>query len=94
MSSVSGKAIDTKILRRIYKYLQPYRKYFYISVTLTILLAIIAPVRPYLVQYCLDHYILNNDASGLLYASSICSAAYSVSLRISITISSFGLNSC
>lgn len=67
MSSVSGKAIDTKILRRIYQYLQPYRKYFYISVTLTILLAIIAPVRPYLVQYCLDHYILNNDASGLLY---------------------------
>lgn len=65
MSSVSGKAIDTKILRRIYKYLQPYKKVFYISVGLTILLAIIAPVRPYLVQYTIDHFILKDDASGL-----------------------------
>lgn len=66
MSSVSGKAIDTKILRRIYKYLQPYLKVFYISVALTILLAILAPVRPYLVQFTIDRYILNEDASGLL----------------------------
>lgn len=65
MSSVSGKAIDTKILRRIYQYLQPYRKVFYLSVMLTILLAIVAPVRPYLVQYTIDHYILKDDANGL-----------------------------
>jgi len=65
MSSVSGKAIDTKILRRIYQYLQPYLKVFYISVALTILLAIVAPVRPYLVQYTIDHYILKDDANGL-----------------------------
>ena len=66
MSSVSGKAIDTKILRRIYQYLQPYRKVFYLSVMLTILLAIVAPVRPYLVQYTIDHFILKDDANGLL----------------------------
>ena len=65
MSSVSGKAIDTKILRRIYQYLQPYKKVFYLSVMLTILLAIVAPVRPYLVQYTIDHYILKDDANGL-----------------------------
>jgi ATP-binding cassette, subfamily B, multidrug efflux pump len=66
MSSVSGKAIDTKILRRIYKYLAPYKKIFYTSVFLTIFLAAIAPVRPYMVQYTIDHYILNQDADGLL----------------------------
>lgn len=65
MSSVSGKAIDTKILRRIYQYLQPYKKVFYLSVLLTILLAIVAPVRPYLVQYTIDNYILKDDANGL-----------------------------
>lgn len=65
MSSVSGKAIDTKILRRIYKYLAPYKKVFYTSVFLTILLAIIAPIRPYMVQYTIDHYILNQDSQGL-----------------------------
>lgn len=67
MSSVSGKAIDSKILRRIYKYLSPYKKIFYTSVFLTILLAIIAPVRPYMVQYTIDHYILEQDAMGLFY---------------------------
>lgn len=65
MSSVSGKAIDTKILRRIYKYLAPYKKVFFTSVFLTILLAIIAPVRPYMVQYTIDHYILQQDSQGL-----------------------------
>jgi len=65
MSSVSGKAIDTKILRRIYQYLQPYRKVFYLSVMLTVLLAIVAPIRPYLVQHTIDHYILKDDANGL-----------------------------
>jgi ATP-binding cassette subfamily B protein len=67
MSSVSGKAIDSKILRRIYKYLAPYKKVFFTSVFLTILLAIIAPVRPYMVQYTIDHYILEQDQQGLLY---------------------------
>lgn len=67
MSSVSGKAIDSKILRRIYKYLAPYKKVFYTSVFLTILLAIIAPIRPYMVQYTIDHYILEQDQQGLLY---------------------------
>lgn len=67
MSSVSGKAIDSRLLRRIYKYLTPYKKVFFISVLLTILLAIIAPVRPYMVQYTIDHYILEQDQQGLLY---------------------------
>jgi ATP-binding cassette subfamily B multidrug efflux pump len=66
MSSVSGKAIDTKILRRIYKYIAPYKKVFYTSVFLTIFLAAIAPVRPYMVQYTIDNYILTQDAQGLL----------------------------
>lgn len=66
MSSVSGKAIDTKILSRVYKYLIPYKKIFYLSVLLTILIAIVAPVRPYLVQYTIDNYILKDHSSGLL----------------------------
>ena len=66
MSSVSGKAIDTKILSRVYKYLIPYKKIFYLSVLLTILIAILAPIRPYLVQYTIDNYILKDHSSGLL----------------------------
>lgn len=66
MSKVSGNAIDISILKRIYRYLKPYQKQFYIAIFLTILLAIIAPVRPYLVQYTIDEFVLKNDATGLL----------------------------
>lgn len=66
MSKVSGNAIDVSILRRIYRYLKPYQKQFYIAIFLTILLALIAPVRPYLVQYTIDEFILKNNANGLL----------------------------
>ncbi len=66
MSKVSGNAIDVSILRRIYRYLRPYQKQFYIAILLTILLALIAPVRPYLVQYTIDEFILKNNSNGLL----------------------------
>jgi ATP-binding cassette subfamily B protein len=66
MSKVSGNAIDISILKRIYRYLKPYQKQFYIAIFLTVLLAIIAPVRPYLVQYTIDEFVLKNDATGLL----------------------------
>ncbi len=67
MSKISGKAFDSGILRRIYKYLAPYKKTFYLSVLLTIVLATLAPLRPYMVQYTIDHFILEQDAQGLLY---------------------------
>lgn len=73
--SVTGKAIDTGILRRIYKYLGPYKKVFYISVVLTILLALIAPVRPYLVQYTIDHDIAEGNTRGLINMTLIMFAA-------------------
>jgi ATP-binding cassette, subfamily B, multidrug efflux pump len=34
---------------------------------LTILLAIIAPLRPYLIQYTIDEHVLNSDSKGLLF---------------------------
>ncbi len=67
MSKVTGKALDVDVLRRIYRFLQPYKKQFYIAILLTILLALLAPVRPYLVQYTIDHHILNNDSLGLMW---------------------------
>ncbi len=64
---VSGNAIDTKILKRVFQYINPYKKVFYTAVLLTIALAIIAPVRPYLVQYTIDHFVLESNESGLLW---------------------------
>ncbi len=66
MSSVSGKAFDFKIFNRILSYTRPYSKVFYSTLSLTILLAFLAPLRPWLVQYTLDNYILKPHPDLLL----------------------------
>jgi ATP-binding cassette subfamily B multidrug efflux pump len=54
------KIFDLGLMRRLLRYARPYRRLFYISVALAILLAAIAPVRPYLIQVTVDRYIANN----------------------------------
>jgi len=66
MSSISGKAFDFPILKRIYSYTLPYKKAFYFSVCLTLLLTLLSPLRPILVQYTIDNYVVNPDYEGLL----------------------------
>lgn len=69
MAKVSGNAIDISLLSRMFQYVYPYKRVFVWSVILTILLAILAPLRPWLIQYTLDRYILWNDSKGLLEMS-------------------------
>lgn len=64
--SVTGEAINTNLLKRVFAYINPYKKVFYSALILTILLAIIAPVRPYLIQYTIDHSITDGNVSGLI----------------------------
>ena len=45
------------MLRRVFRYASPYKKKFYLSVTLAVLLAALTPVRPLLVQLTVDEYI-------------------------------------
>ena len=65
-TNVTGKAIDFPILKRIYAFTKPYKREFWISVVLTLVLAGVSPVRPILVQYTVDHFILHPDKEGLL----------------------------
>src|SRR5438105_2584958 len=66
MASVSGKAYDFPILKRIFVFIKPYKKSFWLSVFLTIVVAFLSPLRPWLVQFTLDRYISKGDESGLL----------------------------
>lgn len=60
MSSASGKSFfDFALLRRVFQYAAPYKKKFYLSVALAILLAIFTPVRPLLIQLTVNKYIAN-----------------------------------
>ena len=64
--SVSGKAFDQGLFRRIFEFTKPYKKIFWIGVALTIGLALLSPLRPILTQYTLDNYVANDDEGALL----------------------------
>lgn len=66
MSDVSGKAWDTALFKRVIKYVRPYNKIFYFTALLVVLLAILAPVRPYLVKLIIDDKLAIADAEGVL----------------------------
>ena len=66
MSKITGDVININLLKRIFQYVKPYRHIFIYSVILTILLAVVAPVRPFLIKYTLDNHILKGDYRGLL----------------------------
>jgi len=66
MSKITGDALNVGLLKRVFQYVKPYRTIFIWSVILTILLAVVAPVRPFLIKYTLDHYILQGQYNGLL----------------------------
>jgi len=66
MSKITGDVINVGLLKRVFQYVKPYQRIFIISVILTILLAVLAPLRPILIGYTLDHHIVTGDYSGLL----------------------------
>lgn len=57
--------MDTDLLRRVMQYLKPYRLIFIVAVILTLLMAVISPAMPLLVEHTLDKYILANKIEGL-----------------------------
>ncbi len=53
----SKKFFDFDLLRRVVSYAAPYKKKFYLSIVLAIVLAVFTPVRPILIQVTVDKYI-------------------------------------
>ncbi|HCN83254.1 MAG TPA: antibiotic ABC transporter ATP-binding protein, partial [Sphingobacteriaceae bacterium] len=66
MAKVSGKAVDVNLLKRIFRYVKPYRSAFIWAMILTVSIAIVAPLRPLLIEYTVDKYVVENDHPGLL----------------------------
>ncbi|MCE2741727.1 MAG: ABC transporter ATP-binding protein/permease [Sphingobacteriales bacterium] len=55
-----------ELLFNIFSLALPYRGKFFTAVFLTISIAILGPLRPYLIQHTLDTYVTKNDSVGLL----------------------------
>lgn len=60
---------DFSLLKRLMRYAGPYKKQFYSSAFLAILLSFLGPLRPYLVEVTVDRYVFLSDFNGLVMIS-------------------------
>jgi len=66
---ILGKAYDASLMRRLLKYLRPYRWYVVLGIALSILVSSLEAVRPYFTKIAVDDNIAQGDAHGLLRTS-------------------------
>jgi len=63
--TAAGKAVDTYLIRRLYFFLAPYKWFLLLALALTLAVAFLGPLRPYLTQVAVDDYIAQGDVVGL-----------------------------
>ncbi len=66
-----GSLFDFTLLKKILRLAKPFKRQFMIATVLAVFLAVLAPVRPWLIQITVDEHILNFHYSGLLWMSII-----------------------
>jgi ATP-binding cassette subfamily B multidrug efflux pump len=54
----TGEILDYKLLKRVLQFAEPYRFRMWLTAIFAILLAFLAPLRPLLINYALDSYVL------------------------------------
>lgn len=60
------KLLDLGALRKVFAYALPYRNKVYLSIFLSIILAILSPLRPFLIQYTVNHFIKDKNLQWLI----------------------------
>jgi ATP-binding cassette subfamily B multidrug efflux pump len=63
--SVSGSAFDLGLFLRIMKYVKPYKAMFVFTAFMVVLSAVLAPLRPWLIQYTLDNTVMTPNLESL-----------------------------
>lgn len=63
------KIFNFSLLRRIFSFAAPYKKTLLFTLVMSVVLAVLAPVRPYLMQISVDQYIRHYLWEGLVYIS-------------------------
>lgn len=56
-----------RLLRRIFSFAGPYKGSFFFTIFLSVFLAVVSPLRPYLIQQSVDVYINNRLLDGLIW---------------------------
>jgi len=63
---ILGKAYDARLMRRLLKYLKPYRRHVALGVLLAVVVSATEAVRPYFTKIAVDQDIARGDKDGLL----------------------------
>lgn len=63
---ILGKAYDSQLMRRLLKYVKPYKKYIIAAILLNVIVSALGPLRPLLTKIAFDENIKNKDFNGLL----------------------------
>ncbi|MFT4093167.1 MAG: ABC transporter ATP-binding protein [Niabella sp.] len=71
MSQEKKLFFDISKLKRIFQYAAPYKARFYWSIILAVVLAVITPVRPLLIQLTVDKYIAHSLPKMVIYITVI-----------------------
>lgn len=66
---ILGKAYDARLMKRLLKYVKPYKKYVLFAILLNMVVAVLGPIRPYLTKIAVDDHITNSNYNGLLAIS-------------------------
>jgi ATP-binding cassette subfamily B protein len=70
-----GKTYDVALLRRLWRYIRPYRGQFILAVVCLPLTSAFLLAQPYILKLAVDNYIAHNDAAGLTRAGLLFVAA-------------------
>ena len=70
-SNKQKKDTDWNTLKRILKLALPFKSLFYLSFALGILVSIVTPLRPYLIQITVDKNIIQQNGKGLEFMAFI-----------------------
>ena len=63
---IRKKIFDLTQLKKVFHFAWPYRKKIYASIFLSIVLAVISPLRPFLIQYTVNNFIKDHDTYWLI----------------------------
>ncbi len=64
--TTNGNIIDFRVLKRLMRFVKPYKGRFYVVIFLTFFIGVLTPLRPILIQYTIDHDVALGDYHGMV----------------------------
>jgi ATP-binding cassette, subfamily B, multidrug efflux pump len=86
-----GKVYDTQLTRRLLQYLRPYLKWVWVAVSMTIGVAAMEIVGPYLFHIAIDWYIVPGFAHHVAREKALAGLIWVVGASLGALLASFGL---